>query len=235
MYLSRISIENFRNFAYLDVALNGNVVIVGENRIGKTNLLHALRLQFDPTLPDSARQLRMADFRDGLAPLDANDKILIAVEIKDFESDLDVLAVLTDYRLDDDASTVRLTYEFRPKAELDGDPATDDDYEFICYGGNAEAKGFGYDLRRRLSLDLLPALRDAETDLAAWRRSPLRPLVEEAFNSVDEAQLQAVAKAVQHATAQLSTFDAIRTLESDIRALLKTIAGRQAKPRLCAD
>jgi putative ATP-dependent endonuclease of the OLD family len=235
MYLSRISIENFRNFAYLDVALNGNVVIVGENRIGKTNLLHALRLQFDPTLPDSARQLRMADFRDGLAPLDANDKILIAVEIKDFESDLDVLAVLTDYRLDDDASTVRLTYEFRPKAELDGDPATDDDYEFICYGGNAEAKGFGYDLRRRLSLDLLPALRDAETDLAAWRRSPLRPLVEEAFNSVDEAQLQAVAKAVQHATAQLSTFDAIRTLESDIRAPLKTIAGRQAKPRLCAD
>jgi putative ATP-dependent endonuclease of the OLD family len=169
MYLSRISIQNFRNFACLDVELNGNVVIVGENRIGKTNLLHALRLLFDPTLPDSARQLRMADFRDGLAPLDANDKILIAAEIKDFESDLDVLAVLTDYRLDDDPSTVRLTYEFRPKAELDGDPATDHDYEFICYGGNAEAKVFGYDLRRRLSLDLLPALRDAESDLAAWR------------------------------------------------------------------
>jgi putative ATP-dependent endonuclease of the OLD family len=96
MYLSRISIENFRNFASLDVTVNGNVVIVGENRIGKTNLLHALRLLFDPTLPDSARQLRMADFRDGLAPLDANDKILVAVEIKDFESDLDVPAVLTD-------------------------------------------------------------------------------------------------------------------------------------------
>jgi putative ATP-dependent endonuclease of the OLD family len=234
MYLSRISIENFRNFAQLDVALNGNVVIVGENRIGKTNLLHGLRLLFDPTLPDSARQLRMADFRDGLAPLSANDTILIAVEIKDFESDLDVLAVLTDYRLDDDPSTVRLTYEFRPKAGLKGDPRTDDDYEFICYGGNAEGKVFGYDLRRRLSLDLLPALRDAETDLAAWRRSPLRPLVEEAFNSVDEAQLQAVAKAVQDATAQLSTLDAIKELESDIRALLTTIAGasQDAKPSL---
>jgi putative ATP-dependent endonuclease of OLD family len=234
MYLSRISIENFRNFACLDVEVNGNVVILGENRVGKTNLLYALRLLFDPTLPDSARQLRMADFRDGLAPLDANDKILITAEIKDFDSDLDVLAVLTDYRLDDDPSTIRLTYEFRPKAGLDGEPTTDDDYEFMCYGGNSEAKGFGYDLRRRLSLDLLPALRDAESDLAAWRRSPLRPLVEEAFNSVDETQLQAVAKAIQDATAKLSAFDAIKVLESDIGALLKAIAGasQDTKPTL---
>jgi putative ATP-dependent endonuclease of OLD family len=231
MYLSRITIENFRNFANFDVELSGNVVVVGENRVGKTNLLYALRLPFDPTLPDSARQLRMADFRDGLAPLDADDKISITAEIKDFESDLDVLAILTDYRLDDDPTTVRLTYEFRPKAELDTDPAIDDDYEFLCYGGNAEANEFGYDLRRRLSLDLLPALRDAEGDLAAWRRSPLRPLVEEAFNSVDEGQLQAVAKAIQDATAKLSSFDAIKKLETDIGTLLRSIAGVSQDPK----
>jgi hypothetical protein len=38
-------------------------------------------------------------------------------------------------------------------------------YEFICYGGDNEAKRFGHDLRRRIILDVLPALRDAETDL----------------------------------------------------------------------
>lgn len=62
MYLSRIKITNFRNFSELDVALAGNVVVVGENRVGKSNLLYALRLLLDPTLPDSSRQLTMADF-----------------------------------------------------------------------------------------------------------------------------------------------------------------------------
>jgi predicted ATP-dependent endonuclease of OLD family len=52
MYLSRICISNFRNFSKLDVALGGNVVVVGENRVGKSNLLYALRLIFDPALAD---------------------------------------------------------------------------------------------------------------------------------------------------------------------------------------
>jgi putative ATP-dependent endonuclease of OLD family len=234
MFLSRVAIENFRNFSSFNVQLSGNVVVLGENRIGKTNLLYALRLLFDPTLPDSARQLRMADFWDGVGQPDADDTISVIVEIKDFESDLDVLAVLTDFRLDNDPSTVRLTYEFRPKSELDGDPTSDGDYEFVCYGGNSEAKHFGYDLRRRLAFDLLPALRDAEGDLAAWRRSPLRPLVEKALGSVDEAQLEAVAKAIQQATATLADFKETKELETAIGDLLTSIAGvsQDVKPRL---
>jgi predicted ATPase len=49
MYLSRIRVENFRNFSEFDVQLTGNFVVVGENRVGKSNLLYALRLLFDPT------------------------------------------------------------------------------------------------------------------------------------------------------------------------------------------
>jgi putative ATP-dependent endonuclease of OLD family len=55
MWLSRITIKNFRDFKFLDVKL-------GENKIGKTNLLFALRLILDPSLPDSARRLRFDDF-----------------------------------------------------------------------------------------------------------------------------------------------------------------------------
>jgi putative ATP-dependent endonuclease of OLD family len=51
MELSRISISNFRNFSAIDVSLAGSVVVVGENRVGKSNLLYALRLLLDPTLP----------------------------------------------------------------------------------------------------------------------------------------------------------------------------------------
>jgi putative ATP-dependent endonuclease of OLD family len=194
MHLSRIRIRNFRNFRELDVALGGNLVVVGENRVGKSNLVYALRLIFDPALPDSARQLRMADFWDGIEQPGAQDKIVIAIEVKDFENDLDVLAVLTDFRLDDDPHTVRLTYKFRPRAELEGDPESDEDYDFVCFGGESETKRFGHDLRRRITLDVLPALRDAEGDLGTWRRSPLRPLIEAAFSNIDRDQLDEIAK-----------------------------------------
>lgn len=121
MHLSRITIENFRNFSKLDVALDGNVVVVGENKVGKSNLMHALRLLFDSSLPDNARQLGLADFWDGLDSPEEDDKILVSVEVEEFDNDLDILAFLTDFRLDDDSDTVRLTYECRarPDQEMD--------------------------------------------------------------------------------------------------------------------
>lgn len=51
MRLSRITIKNFRNFKYLDVYLGQHAVVLGENKVGKTNLLFALRMILDPTLP----------------------------------------------------------------------------------------------------------------------------------------------------------------------------------------
>lgn len=225
MHLSRIRIVNFRNFSELDVGLTGNVVVVGENRVGKSNLLHALRLIFDPALPDSARQLSLSDFWDGLEAPSVEDKIIVSVEIREFEDDLDVLALLTDHRLDGDPDTVRLTYEFRPRADLEGEPATDDDFEFICYGGENEAKHFGYELRCRITMDVLPALRDAEGDLAAWRRSPMRPLIENAFRDVDRADLKEIGEAIEGATAKITEFDEVKELEKNIGALFAQMSG----------
>jgi putative ATP-dependent endonuclease of OLD family len=65
MRISRVQIENFRNFRAVDIPLSTNAVIVGENKTGKSNLPHALRLVLDPTLPDTARKLREEDFWDG--------------------------------------------------------------------------------------------------------------------------------------------------------------------------
>ena len=234
MYLSRIKVENFRNFKNLDVELAGNIVVVGENRVGKTNLLHALRMIFDPSLPDRSRQLGLADFWDGMGDPTSTSKIAIAVEIKDFDDEMDVLAVLTDYRLDDDPDTVRLTYELRPRADLEGDPTNDDDFEFVCFGGESEAKRFGHELRRRITMDVLPALRDAEGDLASWRRSPLRPLIEDAFNGIDRDDLLDIGTAIEAATAKMMEFDEVNELEGSIGALFRAMSGpkQDVKPTL---
>ncbi|MEM1134303.1 MAG: AAA family ATPase, partial [Bacteroidota bacterium] len=41
-YISRVQTENFRNFKEVDVNLNHQQVIIGENNVGKTNLLRAI-------------------------------------------------------------------------------------------------------------------------------------------------------------------------------------------------
>lgn len=225
MNISRIKIENFRNFADFDVKLNGNIVVVGENGVGKSNLLYALRLLFDPSLPDSARQLTLSDFWDGLESIGPEDRITIMVEILNFEEDYNLLAVLTDFRVDGNSNTVRLTYEFRPKPGLEKEPATEDDYEFICYGGENETKTFGHELRRRIRMDLLPALRDAEGELANWFRSPLRPLIERAFSHIDPEEISEIKEAIEKATKKLAELDTVEGLENQLNELFTAMCG----------
>ncbi len=50
MYLSKIKVSNFRNFKQLEASFyEGLNVIVGENNIGKTNLLDAIRIALGPS------------------------------------------------------------------------------------------------------------------------------------------------------------------------------------------
>jgi len=171
--LSRLKIRNFRNFHKLDVELGSDLVVVGENGVGKSNLIYALRLLIDPTVPDSSRQLKEEDFWDGLPrPLRTADKILISVELVDFDEDEDQLAILSDHLVGTDPITARLTYAFQKAERVKGDPKKESDYEFVCFGGDRPDNEFGYDVRSRIPLALLPALRDAENDIANWRRSP---------------------------------------------------------------
>jgi len=201
MKIHRIQIKNFRNFKEFDVPLGEQVVIAGENKIGKTNLLHALRLVLDPSLPDSARQLQRTDFWDGLGnTLTKEDSIEISVELADFEDDEDLMAVLAEHLIQPEPMISRLTYVFQPLSTMKGDPKSDADYEFYMYGGDRQDNRAGYEVRRRIPLDVLHALRDAERDLATWSRSPLRPLLDEATKNVDRDELKTIADNVLSAT-----------------------------------
>ena len=113
MRLSRVQIQNFRNFDTLDVELADSAVVVGENKIGKTNLLHAIRLVLDPSLPDSARHLRDEDFWDGLPrPLTREQRITVSIDLTDFEDDEDQVALLCEHLVEPEPMTARLTYVF---------------------------------------------------------------------------------------------------------------------------
>ncbi|MGQ4871987.1 MAG: AAA family ATPase, partial [Candidatus Thorarchaeota archaeon] len=201
MKIHRIQIKSFRNFKDFDVMLGEQVVIAGENKIGKTNLLHALRLVLDPSLPDSARQLQKTDFWDGLGDsLTREHSIEISIELTDFEDDENLIAILAEHLIQPEPMIARLTYVFQPLPTLERDPKSDADYEFFVYGGDRRDNRVGYEVRRRIPLNVLHALRDAERDLATWTHSPLRPLLDEAAKDVDRDELNAIADNVLSAT-----------------------------------
>lgn len=226
MKLSRIHIENYRNFKLLDIVLSEHAVIVGENKIGKSNLLHALRLVLDPSLPDSARQLREEDFWDGIPrPLKKDDHILISVEFSDFESNVTELAMLAEHLVGVSPMTSRLTYVFQPLPDLEKAPMNAADYEFFVFGGERPDNTVSYEFRRRLPMDILPALRDAEGDLANWRRSPLRPLLEEAAAKVSKKDLEDIAKKVTTASKAITAVPEIKALDDSVTARLSEMVG----------
>lgn len=224
MRLSKLSIRNFRNFEQVDIPLAGNIVLIGENRIGKSNLLYAIRLVLDPTLPDAARQLKLSDFWDG-CDWQQNPQIDVHLDFADFDADEALVALLTDFRTAEDPRVARLSYRFRKKAEVSGVPQSGEDCEFIVFGGGDESRGIPSRVRRRIALDMLDALRDAEGQLASWRHSPLRPLLEEAVGRVGRTELDGVAGLLDGATNLLEGFPSVQELESSLRAGILELAG----------
>jgi putative ATP-dependent endonuclease of OLD family len=226
MRISRVQISNFRNFKNLDVVVGPHLVIVGENKVGKSNFLYALRLLLDPSLPDSARRLRIEDFWDGAKPLGADSSITVSIDLTDFHDNVGHITVLSDYLIEHSPMVARLTYSFFPKPDLKSAPSKEADFDFAVYGKDDPATLVStHDLRRRLPLDLLPALRDAEADLANWRRSPLRPLLDALSGGLDDGTKERLAEAIGKATEAITATPEVMALNKGITDMLADIAG----------
>jgi putative ATP-dependent endonuclease of OLD family len=225
MRISKIEITNYRNFKHLTIdELPTTAVIVGENNVGKSNLLDALRLVLDPSLPDSARVLRPEDFWDGLGARFGGAEIRVVVEVTGYDDDVNGKCVLVDCNVASDPLVGRMTYVYRPRQAIEPAMAlTEADYEFVVFGGLDEKKRIGSDVRRYISLRVLPALRDAESDLLNWQRSPLRPLIQRL--RIPEAKLTALAGSVKAASEALLSEPLVNRLDEAIAKRVEEMAG----------
>lgn len=229
MRISRIAVENYANFENVDFATDDSLVIVGENKAGKSNLLRALRLVLDPMLPDRDRQLGLEHFWDGLGDAKLGSTVKVVVEFTDFEDNDNLLTVLGGSLVCTETPVVaRLTYLYRPKAALEGvAPQTLADYEFLVFGGTNEDNVFTAARRRELPMDYLFALRDAEGDLLNWRRSPLRPIIEELTSSLDEKTREELQQLVSNAQSTLAQRPEVSAAASKVYDRLVEMVGAE--------
>lgn len=225
MRLSRITVKNFRNLVNVDVPLSRHTVIVGENRSGKSNLLHAMRLVLDNTLSADQRRLRPEDFWDGIKsedPTSSGQKIEVSLEVTEFDTEASVVAALGDALVTGDPLTARLTYRWEP------DPLIDDDlvYRARLYGGaDNDRPILSADVRERLITVFMHALRDVESDVRSWHRSPLRALLEGASRDASSADLETVGSAMEAANTALNELGPLVALSKSISERTQAAVG----------
>ena len=114
MRISRVRLKNFANFSDVDIETGDSIVIVGENKVGKSNFIRALQLIFDPGLSERHRQLGFEHFWDGLGESKLGETVEVSVELTDFMDEPRLIAHLADHLVQVEPMTARLTV-FNPE------------------------------------------------------------------------------------------------------------------------
>ncbi|MFK5914825.1 MAG: AAA family ATPase [Woeseiaceae bacterium] len=113
MIISSIHIKGFRNFSDALVNFDNSSLIIGANDVGKSNMLHALRLLLDKSLSDLDIEPSELDFH--LAPDGASEELQITIHFSQIIED-SVISILKGYI--SDGGEAYLRYEAK-KSELE--------------------------------------------------------------------------------------------------------------------
>jgi len=134
MYIQTLSIKNYRNFGETPfvIQLKPFTLLLGENNIGKTNLLNAVALLFSQDIGVFQRRILETDdfnypavlrFKKQVAnpTIEPQDvffpEILIEATLTDFDDDQ--AAVVGDWFADSSMNIAKVSYRFAVRASLD--------------------------------------------------------------------------------------------------------------------
>jgi putative ATP-dependent endonuclease of the OLD family len=224
VYLSRVRVRNFRNLRDLEVGFsNGLNVIVGENNVGKTNLLEAIRAALGPAsfVGDPLRLVK-EDRHRSVEGVYATAPIAVDLWFDDLSADeqAECLEIL-DY----DAATPA-----KSKASIHFEWSWDEKanrWHARRWGGDrpkAEAP-VPEEVLQSIPLTLLGALRDALVALSPGRMSRLGQLLRAVATPDEQKSIETI---LEEANARLETDPLITGVESKIGSALKQASG----PRL---
>lgn len=132
MYISKLSIQNYRTFRDFSIKLKPLTLIIGENNVGKSNLLDCIGLIFSQEVSYfKKRVLEVADFNNEVIVAFKKQVLDAAVPIEDIIfPEISIEVVLTDWNEDQEAviadwfsdeafTEATLKYSFAPSARFD--------------------------------------------------------------------------------------------------------------------
>lgn len=132
MYIYILKIQNYRNFSSLELELKPFTLIIGENNIGKTNLLNAIGLIFSQEITIFKKRFLEIDdlnydivksFKEKVANTSISNPneielpiVKIEVFIKDFTDEQ--AAIVADWCINRELTEAKIVYEFSPQVSF---------------------------------------------------------------------------------------------------------------------
>jgi putative ATP-dependent endonuclease of the OLD family len=220
MFLASVSIKRFRNLE--DVVIDfddGLNVIVGENNIGKTNVLDAIRAALGAAATQDVLRLSPEDrFVDATGKV-GKEPILISLRFENLSEDErgEFVEMLNFDPSDPTRSTISMSFEWSYDDKTKR-------WSVRRWGGERSASDIGIseDLLQALPLTRLDALRDAVAALAPGRSNRLARALSAIAVPEDGAGL---VKAFTEANAAIEGHALVRRFETRVSEVLSKATG----------
>ena len=212
MYINTVKLKGFRNFKDVTINLSDTSLIIGSNDIGKSNLLHALRILLDKSLSDADIEPKDSDFY----AFKATNEFSITIHFAEAEEGC-IVAKLGKY-IDDDKN---LFLRYRATRQEDSGVKTCE-----IFAGSAEDKLETIPSRFYLKVLNLKFI-GSKRDLSAFIRRERKLLIQDARlkrtpEEVDQDNitLQTVEKNLNTVTDSVNSLFYVQKATSDLNSQL---------------
>lgn len=218
MYISELHLKNFRLFEDFKVAFQpGLNLLVGENNIGKTHVIDALRLVFGYGFGKRDISPRPQDIRHDDAGQPVADHFDIILTFKGLSTEQ--LGWFITLAMPGEGSDVaRLTYRYSKSVGRQNREV----YLPRVWGGDNEGNRVEGEILASLTCVFLQPLRDAESDLRPGRNSRTAVLLDSLKTDDDASQVE---KALDAANQQIDALPLIVNATGKINKNLGEISG----------
>jgi len=222
MYLQQITVKNFRCLKDVIVTLSSGLnVLVGENNIGKTAVLDAIRAALGPAASTGEPLKIGPDDRHRQADgTYLNEAIQISLEFADLSPDeqAQFIDILNYQAAEPSKSTAQLNFRWNWNEKTKH-------YSVNRWGGIAafSENSVPEDVLQMLPVTLLGALRDATAALQPGRNSRLAHLLDARASEADRATVVQFGKATNEA---LEKNELVRKTQAHITKTLGQVSGK---------
>ncbi|GAW94723.1 MULTISPECIES: ATP-dependent nuclease [Colwellia] len=220
MYLSKLKVQNFRQFKDFSIGFNkGLNLLVGENNAGKSSVIDAIRIALDTTSAEWV-SISDTDFLSGKSELQIKLQF-VGLSVRESGIFLEHLTTEDNSEQVEESLlyitlTAKLTQNFSKKTQY---IKTE-----IHSGKNGDGPIIERDIRDYLATTYLKPLRDAEAELKAGRSSRLSQILgSNSSLAGDNAATKRIIELLTTASNDIQADPSIQAAQSDIATLLNSL------------